>query len=268
MEHEGGVRLGNDLAMKTEQFTPRCLSCSYDLSGLPDGRCPECGVKFTYVSLMERAIGNSADRADLRSAGQGLTAAMLAIAYLLALVSLLSKTDTVGGANGGLVIIWVIVAAWMGVWLPSLRLRPQYLVVVVLPTVASTWELWTQFSEDPLRIALVTSVLGLALLALAARSAPRLVFAAMGMTLACLLVSQGAMLREAGVAASTNGYFGTVYAAFLPGKMNRQYPLTPDDAVKFGSWVAWSGVALLCGLVGYVVLAWGRLRSEWGRTRT
>lgn len=34
-----------------EDFKPLCLDCRYDLSGLPDGKCPECGVKFTHEQL-------------------------------------------------------------------------------------------------------------------------------------------------------------------------------------------------------------------------
>lgn len=33
-------------------FIPKCLSCAYDLSGLPDGRCPECGAAFTRQELI------------------------------------------------------------------------------------------------------------------------------------------------------------------------------------------------------------------------
>ena len=252
------------LRMSTELFTPRCLSCQYDLSGLADGRCPECGTAFTHADLLGRAAHKEA---DLKTVAQGLTSAMLVIAYLGALAILLSETNRVAAVHGGLVLIWVIAGAWVAAWYPILRERPQYLVTVVLPTVASMWELWTQFPQDPYRIALVTSVLGLTMLAAAARFAPRIVLVALAMTLACLLAARGELLREAGVAAWTEGNFWTAYADIRPGQVYRQYPLTPDEAVKLGSWVAWSGVVLLCGLVGYVVLAWGRLRSEWGWRR-
>lgn len=33
-------------------FTPRCLDCAYDLTGLDDGRCPECGHHFTLDRLV------------------------------------------------------------------------------------------------------------------------------------------------------------------------------------------------------------------------
>lgn len=37
------------------QFSPQCLTCGYDLRGLPPGRCPECGNAFEYREW-ERAV--------------------------------------------------------------------------------------------------------------------------------------------------------------------------------------------------------------------
>lgn len=40
------------VAMATSPgFTPVCSLCQYDLSGLADGRCPECGSEFTQKQL-------------------------------------------------------------------------------------------------------------------------------------------------------------------------------------------------------------------------
>lgn len=33
-------------------FVPKCPSCSYELTGLPDGNCPECGKPFTHGRLL------------------------------------------------------------------------------------------------------------------------------------------------------------------------------------------------------------------------
>lgn len=38
-------------------FKPVCPECKYDLSGLPDGCCPECGTAFTHDGLI--ALGAS-----------------------------------------------------------------------------------------------------------------------------------------------------------------------------------------------------------------
>ncbi len=37
-------------------FVPRCPDCTYDLSNLPDGRCPECGLFFTHARLVRAWI--------------------------------------------------------------------------------------------------------------------------------------------------------------------------------------------------------------------
>lgn len=36
-------------------FVPRCLDCGYDLSGLADGKCPECGLRFEHAQLIQHA---------------------------------------------------------------------------------------------------------------------------------------------------------------------------------------------------------------------
>lgn len=33
------------------EFTPSCLDCGYELKGLPDGKCPECGLRFEHEAL-------------------------------------------------------------------------------------------------------------------------------------------------------------------------------------------------------------------------
>lgn len=46
---------GHDPAHGTAEagdFRPVCPECAYDLSGLPDGPCPECGEPFKYVALL------------------------------------------------------------------------------------------------------------------------------------------------------------------------------------------------------------------------
>jgi hypothetical protein len=36
---------------RTPTFAPVCPACRYDLGGLPDGLCPECGARFTREDL-------------------------------------------------------------------------------------------------------------------------------------------------------------------------------------------------------------------------
>ena len=35
-----------------DEYPVQCLNCGYDLRGLPDGRCPECGTEFVRGHLL------------------------------------------------------------------------------------------------------------------------------------------------------------------------------------------------------------------------
>ena len=37
----------------SQGFVPRCTSCRYDLSGIPEGVCPECGTPFQLTALRQ-----------------------------------------------------------------------------------------------------------------------------------------------------------------------------------------------------------------------
>lgn len=37
--------------MASPMFVPECPECRYDLTGLPDSKCPECGIPFSHATL-------------------------------------------------------------------------------------------------------------------------------------------------------------------------------------------------------------------------
>lgn len=47
-------------------FAPLCPDCHYLLSGLPDGRCPECGLLFEHEELLKRHRAIMAQKAERR----------------------------------------------------------------------------------------------------------------------------------------------------------------------------------------------------------
>jgi len=52
-------------------FVPICPDCHYQLSGLPDGRCPECGLLFEHESLLRRHRALEASKAERRHRRKG-----------------------------------------------------------------------------------------------------------------------------------------------------------------------------------------------------
>jgi hypothetical protein len=57
-------------------FRPACPTCRYDLSGLPDGPCPECGIPFRHQALFRAEIA----RRSVRPPGDGLLVLAIAAA--------------------------------------------------------------------------------------------------------------------------------------------------------------------------------------------
>jgi hypothetical protein len=53
--------------MATRRYIPRCPTCRYDLTGLADGSCPECGNRFRHAEL--RAAWEAAERSRPRTTG-------------------------------------------------------------------------------------------------------------------------------------------------------------------------------------------------------
>lgn len=58
--------------------TPLCLTCRYDLSATPGGRCPECGSEFTHAAI-QASLHPTANLTPLMSA--------VVVAYLMVLIA-------------------------------------------------------------------------------------------------------------------------------------------------------------------------------------
>jgi hypothetical protein len=49
------------------QTSPKCLRCGYDMTGLTEARCPECGAEYTLDQLwmaQRDIVHDSANRGD------------------------------------------------------------------------------------------------------------------------------------------------------------------------------------------------------------
>ena len=60
----------DDLIDETESAAPRCAACGYLLCGLPENRCPECGLRFIPAARLNAL--RRAERSNWRPAAQGI----------------------------------------------------------------------------------------------------------------------------------------------------------------------------------------------------
>lgn len=84
-------------------FTPRCAKCQYELVGLPDGACPECGAGFSHEALKaEYAI----ERAHL-----GVSMDVIKPAAWMTLVVVIGSVSGAGSSReGDFGVLWVVCA--------------------------------------------------------------------------------------------------------------------------------------------------------------
>jgi hypothetical protein len=119
-----------------EKLPPMCPKCGYNLTGLPEPRCPECGGEFLWTELRKNArrayhaFQQADDANDLASAGQytaGVGAAALLVFWLLGWGGLGRVTAVfLGLATVGLGL-QVLRAARIPEWAAGLvRVRPNY----------------------------------------------------------------------------------------------------------------------------------------------
>jgi hypothetical protein len=90
-----------------EGFTPLCPDCRYDLAGLLDGRCPECGLRFTHDGLRRLWIARRRAKAD-----RWKTFGRIALGVALLLPGCLISKDSPAGLAFAL-FFWSVCA---GVW--------------------------------------------------------------------------------------------------------------------------------------------------------
>ncbi|MBY0261177.1 MAG: hypothetical protein K2Q20_02470 [Phycisphaerales bacterium] len=98
---------------------PLCLTCHYDLSATPDGRCPECGNTFTHESVArfwrERHARPSALELPL-----GILSTLGAIVGLLALLAITSELDPSQNLHK---IASIVVGLWLLALAETLQAR-------------------------------------------------------------------------------------------------------------------------------------------------
>lgn len=130
-------------------WTPTCRGCGYDVRGLPDGACPECGRTFTLVALrMAAEMEADTRRSDWASRAR-IAAVVFSVALLLSfgqlhpsqIIHAARRAEWIQPIDAGsevvlIAVAWIAGLAWMAMaktsgrpshaillWLPPLTLR-------------------------------------------------------------------------------------------------------------------------------------------------
>lgn len=110
-------------------FQPRCLDCGYDLEGLEDGRCPECGVRFTRKTLVRMFIARQRSKEEWLSWFRGWPAWVLVYCGPLAGRSFARDLPTpLARYESWWLLLWIVIAlavhaAGVALWFRENRQR-------------------------------------------------------------------------------------------------------------------------------------------------
>lgn len=233
-------------------FIPVCPACGYDLRGIPDGVCPECGRPFARRQIIDELERNWAAQLAYRNVSPDALLFVLLVPTLLQLPALFSIAPRRGGDPAALwsIILWIgtIYWAWRGRWIifrPStLRLCWMVVPIVwgVLPFISGRPMPWMSLTLSGVGTGAVILIWGftrpwrfwvpLALMS-TLLLAPSTAFG---------LIGGGRMLR---------GLTWSHVRDFRAGQIYQQYPLRNDELLMLGL----SGIApgLLLAAVAVVV---------------
>jgi hypothetical protein len=87
-----------------------CPNCGYDLHGIPEVRCPECGFRYDHEAL--KSLADSADWVRLAAARAVIVRAAIAAALITPVAA-----EKLGAS--GVVLLLVAAAAYLAVFLVS-----------------------------------------------------------------------------------------------------------------------------------------------------
>jgi hypothetical protein len=226
-----------------------CPKCDYNLEGIGDGHCPECGTPYTRDALYQRFLA-SLRPADTRpELNPARRAAMLSIACVGIALITLARSRPTWYASASPTAAWfgigALLCAWItaGYWFRVIRsvANPPFAghVVWMLMLTGASWlicigHLTTfRFSEAA---PVVGTFAGIACYLAIART-PHL--ARQLWRLACLWPALLAVLMLAdGIGGLAEGHHWTNWDDPVPRPTSNQYPMTTTE-------LAWGGLALL-----------------------
>lgn len=213
-------------------FKPVCPECKYDLSGLADGCCPECGTAFTRDGLI--ALGASRKRTSYH-------VVTTIIAYVLALLCPISPLATVGSTRRNpdpaepaavLIVVAGSIATWsLAQWAAKgntlrglLTLSPALcLIATRIPLLG--------WNGAPTSVAILAATLAASVcLGEKNRSIGRFMTVAMYST-GLLLLGVSAPMALIAWSELRMGDTWSIVDDPRPGQVHQQYPLTNSEAL-------------------------------------
>lgn len=250
-------------------FVPRCPGCGYDLTGLSQNRCPECGRWYTIPDLIRAWRERQASRAQAQDA-DALGAGLLAFVALFPTnlfnpASVLWKLPVLVG-------LWWLTAVWyrrraeelrepteghrlMWVWIPCISTAAGLLPTPVLGQLVSAAML----------------VIGTAVTVVAFRRSPVWTASIVTLTLAipvAIVVVMAVSMVTMGLAGLGRGHHWSVadfpswYWRGVPGRVRG---MNNREAVRIGTVILVASAALLAGIVGMWVVAVRGVLKRRGR---
>lgn len=225
----------------SQAFTPCCPQCRYDLTGVPDGACPECGTAFSIDALFAEHVAARSNR----SIAMSVLAPCAWMVFLLAVAC-------AGGAGedlrGGRSALWFLAASILFVFREFL-FASRVLTTVVLGigivalagssvgspwrVVWSSWWPWTPWHYAVLSIILCFPAL------IVGRW--RWMLWAWG----SIMLGSGAVVILTALDGIVQGQHWSPWSDPRWWDPYRQYPLSHHEAVWFGLACCLPGVLLL-----------------------
>ncbi|GEM_PF-1469517 len=224
-----------------------CPSCTYDLSGLPDGACPECGVAFSHSQLAALAQSNAIRRSRRTSlawlASFSLVVFMLSSGWISTLEPVMRLPAAFASLAFVLYAIGIHEQFWINKWL-------RWGLVSMPLAAMACFSDWNTFEQ-------IVIVMGAMFFGIAIGFAiqhPRK--AAWLITMAGIVLAlRGLVMFLDGVTLHQQGFAWTDYDWPLSNHEGYGKPILVSDAL-------WFGPAQIVVAIGSFVLAWTLSRCK------
>ncbi len=218
-------------------YLPRCPDCTYDLSNLPDGRCPECGLFFTHERLLRAWIARQQKADDRLTQWKSTGLLLLGIAASLALF-VLATSNTYLGFGICLAVLAVALGVFCFARGDSLLSSSHELLLFVVPLVILFFSI--AVNEKPYPGMAIAAACAAAICFFALRNSPLISGLAILMLGAAPIALYGLSMHSHGRSRRLAGHY---WSDFDWPAFPRPRALMATEAVTGGLWMlALSGV--------------------------